>query len=137
MLEPLQTHLSECLADSESSVERDIAELLEMMPDDAAAYRLQRYHRKIDVARKLMRCYDSQIGRAMSEQTVSSEAYLGLALVFMACAKRESALDERSRANVLRWTNTAFHCIDLSRVAPRPMDIEATLQELLRKGCSA
>lgn len=137
MSESLHTHLRKCLVDSDSAVERDIAELLEVTHDDAAAYRLQRYHRKIDVTRKLMRCYDSQIGRAMSEQTVSSEAYLGLALVFMACAKRERALDEHSRANVLRWTNTAFHCIDLSHVTLRPMDIDATLQELLRKGCSA
>ena len=137
MLEQLLTHLRKCLSDSDSEVERDIAELLEVIPDDAAARRLQRYHRKIDGARKLMRCYDSQIERAMSEQTVSSEAYLGLALIFMACAQRESALDERSRANVLRWTNSAFHCIDLSRVAPRPAKVDAALQELLRKGCAA
>ena len=136
MFDPLRAHLLEYLADSDSAVERDIAKLLNVLPDDAAAQRLQRYHRKIDVARKLMRCYDSQIGRAMSEQTVSSEAYLGLALVFMACAKRESAVDERSRANVLRWTNSAFHCIDLSCVAPRPTDIGTALLVLLRKGCS-
>ena len=137
MFESLHTHLRKRLSDSDSAVERDIAELLEVTPDDAAAQRLQRYHRKIDVARKLMRRYDSQIERAMSEQTVSSEAYLGLALIFMACAQRESALDERSRANVLRWTNSAFHCIDLSRVASRPAKVDAALQELLRKGCAA
>ena len=136
MIKSLQARLHKCLAGSDSAVERDIAELLEVTPDNAAAYRLQRYHRKIDVARKLMRSYDSEIGCAISEQTVSSEAYLGLALVFMACAKRESALDERSRANVLRWTNSAFHCIDLSCVAPRQTDIDTALVVLLRKGCS-
>ena len=136
MIEPLHEHLREHLAVSDSEVERDIAKLLEVLPDDGAAQRMRRYHRKIDVARKLMRCYDSQMGWAMSEQTVSSAAYLGLALVFMACAKRESALDERSRANMLLWTNSAFHCIDLSCVAPRPADIDTALLELLRKGCS-
>jgi hypothetical protein len=137
MFESLHTHLRKRLSDSDSAVERDIAELLEITPDDAAAQRLQRYHRKIDVARKLMRSYDSQIQRAMSEKTVSSEAYLGLALIFIACAQRENALDELSRANVLRWANSAFHCIDLSRVAPRPAKVDAALQELLRKGCAA
>ena len=137
MFESLHTNLRKCLADTDSAVERDIAELLEVTPDDAAAYRLQRYHRKIDVARKLMRCYDSQIERAMSELTVSNEAYLGLALIFIACAQRESATDERSRANVLRWANSALHCIDLSRIAPRLAKVDAALQELLHKGCSA
>lgn len=140
MFHPKLIALQERLAASPSPVERDIAALLSHLPVSARdddAFRLQRYHRKIDVAHKLMAAYDDRIERAMSAATVSSDGYMGLAFLFVGAAHQESGVDDASRANILRWANSAFNCLDHveardAGVATQGLDAE--LRALVRKG---
>lgn len=134
--------LQERLAASPSPVERDIALWLSRLPQacDEGAFRLHRYHRKIDVAHKLMQAYDERIDKATSSSTVSGEGYLGMALVFIQAARQESCITELSRANTLRWVNSAFNCLDhvTTQGAAAAMGAtDAELQTLLRRASAS
>jgi hypothetical protein len=133
--------LRERLVVSACPVERDIAELLHSASrlDELSIFRMRRYQRKIDVARRIMTTYDDQIDKAITTQTISSDGYLGLALVFSEAARREPGNDEISRANLLGWVNSAFNCMDrMGRVEHNVIlaDLEVELHVLLRKGSS-
>lgn len=139
MLQLLKIALRERLAASAYPVERDIADLLDgaSVLCEGGAFRIQRYHRKIDVARRVMAAYDDRIDKATTAQTVSRDGYLGLTLVFIEAARREPGCDETSRARLLRWVNSAFNCMDRIEQADRngPLgEIDLELQALLRKG---
>ncbi len=133
--------LSERLLTSPHPVERDIGRLLTHSPvtgDCDGLFRLQRYHRKIDVAHKLMTAYDVDIDKATSQSTVSRHGYLGLALVFMEAARNEHGAVEASRANTLRWANSALNCLDHVDAKDPGISmsvLDAELQALVRKGC--
>lgn len=137
------TFLQERLASSSSPVERDIAAWLSRSPlegDEGDSFRFKRYQRKIDVAHRLMTAYDDRIEKAASASAVSSECYLGLALVFIHAAGHEAGANETSRANILRWTNSAVNCLD--HVSPQdavlvPTDMDAELQCLFHKGSAS
>jgi hypothetical protein len=136
MSQPQSISLQERLAASLSPVERDVAALLSCFPlagDADGVFRLQRYHRKIDVAHKLMAAYDERIDKATATSTVSSDCYLGLAMVFIQAAHHESGPNEATRANALRWVNSAFNCLDHVNTKDA-RDMDAELQALLRKG---
>ena len=139
-LYPKLTALQECLATSSSPVERDIAAWLSRSPlegDEPDEFRFKRYHRKIDVAHRLMKAYDDQIEKATSNLHVSSEGYQGLAWVFIQAARQESGSSETSRANVLRWANSAVNCLDFMRnhcAVIAAVDMDAELQGLFHKG---
>lgn len=142
MFQKLQTALRERLLVSSHPVERDIADLLSglSVPHENTSFRLQRYQRKIDVAHRVMAAYDERIDKAMSTQTISSEGYLGLALVFMQAALREPGCDEASRANTLRWVNSAFNCLDHTKLVSDMFalgDVNVELQALVRKGIAS
>jgi hypothetical protein len=142
MFHLLRTTLRDRLAASPRPVERDIAGLLEGASEigQAEAFRLQRYHRKVDVAHKLMAAYDERIDKATSAETVSGDGYLGLAIAFIEAARRLSGSDEGSRADILRWVNSAFNCLDLAKpldpVVPLG-DVESELLDLVRTGSLA
>lgn len=138
MLEPLCETFRMRLEASPHPVERDIAGLLSgtRFLESAASFRLQRYHRKIDVARRVMAAYDDAVDKPTSTDTLTSEGYMGLALVFVEAARREIGVSARSRADTLRWANSAFNCMDLvgSTVAAGTLTkVEAELQAILLK----
>ena len=140
LFRPQLTSLQERLASSSSPVERDIAAWLSRSPldgDEGDAFRFNRYQRKIDVAHRLMTAYDDRIDKATSASAVSTECYLGLARVFIHAASHEPGTNETSRANILRWANSAVNCLD--HVNPQDAvlvatDMDAELQGLFRKG---
>jgi hypothetical protein len=100
------------LAASGQPVERDLAGLLAHGVRDASdAFRLQRYHRKIDVAHRLMASYDDALAAATSAHTVSGAGYLALALVLARSAHSEPVHTMAGRANRLRWVNSAFNAL--------------------------
>lgn len=143
LLHTLLNVLQERLASSSSPVERDIAAWLSHSPldgDEGDAFRFKRYQRKIDVAHKLMTAYDDRIDKATSASAVSSECYLGLARVFIHAARHETGANETSRANILRWANSAVNCLD--HVSPQDAvlvatDMDAELQGLFHKGSAS
>ena len=142
MLEPLCEIFRMRLETSPHPVERDIAGLLSgaRFLESATSFRLQRYHRKIDVARKVMAAYDDAIDKPTSTDTLASDGYMGLALVFVEAARREPGVSARSRADTLRWANSAFNCLDLvgsNVVAGTLTKVEVALQALLLKGSPA
>ena len=142
MFPPRLIELQQHLAASPSPVERDIAVWLSHLPQagDEGTFRLQRYHRKVDVAHKLMHSYDERIDKATSSSTVSAEGYLGMARVFIEAARQESCLTELSRANTLRWVNSAFNCLDhvTAQGAVTAMGAtDAELQALLRRASAS
>jgi len=139
MFEQLRNTVYERLVTSEHPVERDIASLLSRLPawDQADTFRVQRYHRKIDVAHKVMAAYDAQIDKAVTGLAISSDGYLGLALLFLKAAQYEQCGDENSRSKLLRWVNSACNCLD--QIAPAggvgiPDCVEAELSTLLCQG---
>jgi hypothetical protein len=133
MTPELLSSLSDSLAASASPVERDIAALLRGdAASEAGAWRLQRYHRKIDVAHRLLSAYDERLQAAVSTTCVSPAAYLGLGMVFLDAARRSSgSTDERLRADVLRWVNSGFNCLDHADPGADAAGVEAELQRLL------
>lgn len=136
MFEQLRNTLCERLVTSEHPVERDIARLFDRLPalDRSDTFRVQRYHRKIDVAHKVMAAYDEQIDKATTGQTISSDGYLCLALLFLKAAQYEQCDDASSRSKLLRWVNSACNCLDQIAPAGIPACIEVELGTLLCKG---
>jgi hypothetical protein len=117
------------LARSESVVERELADWLQLEVMSAeAAWRLRRFQRKIDVAHKVFAAYDERIEKATDARLITSDGYLGLALVCLAQARAEACLDEASRARLFTWVNSAFNALD--HIADSP---EMLLQELERQ----
>ena len=139
-LQTLCSTLHDILSESASPVERDIAFMLSRVDyDQAAAFRLKRYQRKIDVARRVMTAYDDSIDKATGTDMLSNDGYLGLALVFVRAAWHDAGPDETSRARLLRWTNSASNCLDHANPA-RAQEIsrafDTALQSLLHKGAA-
>lgn len=132
-----QHELMDALEQSASPVERDIAAMLRAVGifHDAMAARLGRYHRKVDVAKRLFQAYDGALVKAASIDEVSEFAYLALAAVFADAATRESAATELSRASMLRWCNSAYHCLDHAEidVMTSRADLLARLSVQLRR----
>jgi len=127
----LQGQLSHQLRQSASAVEHDIAGLLAEggLPDGAS--RQLRYQRKIDITHRIAAAYDGVVGRPLTEQSISGDGYLALALVFMRSAGEAS----QPAAARLRWINSAFNCldqIDAQRRDDRVLDQYAALQALMR-----
>jgi hypothetical protein len=73
---------------------------------------LHRYQHKLRIDHKLVRRYAVKFGAALSEDVASPETYGSLAQAFALHAEREPDGDETSRARKLRYTNSAFNCID-------------------------
>jgi hypothetical protein len=139
-LQHLYPDLTRRLGASASPVERDVASLLDhgaRCNDPTVQYRLHRYHRKIDVTHRVMAAYDDMIVKATSAETLSAHGYLGLALVFVDAARRETFVDEASRARVLQWVNSAFNCLDCVRAVDDkhiPHGLDDELETLLQRG---
>lgn len=105
---------------------------LESAPLDSIALGLlHRYQRKLDIGRKLVQRYAEDLGVAQSEQEISREAYCALAQAFALLAEREACDDEASRARVLRYVNSAFHCVDrLGAPGPQLSVLQSRLDRL-------
>jgi len=106
-LDALGAQLQQTLQGHPAAMARDIALLIRGGCDPAAAaFRLQRYQRKVDVARQLMSAYDAGIQRATDPTPLPREGCLGMAWLFwrQAC--------QGARADRLRWLNSAFNCLD-------------------------
>ena len=110
------------LATSVQPSERDIAALLQgTWPAADASHRLLRYHRKIDVARRVMAAYDRGLDKATSDQEVCEQGYLGLALAFADAAASDDGADPTARARRLRWINSVFNSLDhVTDIGHRP-----------------
>jgi hypothetical protein len=139
-LQALRSSLRAALLDSTSPVERDIATLLAGPANDPrSAFRLGRYQRKIDVARRVMAAYDDEIGKPTRPDEISTEGYLGLALVFMHAAVEEDGVGEGSRAKLLRWVNSAANCVGhvgTGTTGETARAFDAALDSLLLKGAA-
>lgn len=130
--------LWERLRSTDNPVERDLAEMLAEPPSGGLrGHRLERYQRKVDVARSLKVAYDDEIRAPLSDEEISCDAYLALGLVFAKIASCEPCDSELSRARVLRWVNSAFNCLDHLPADRRASDgavLEGRLLPLLRRG---
>ncbi|MCR5885725.1 hypothetical protein LRS03_23845 [Rhizobacter sp. J219] len=129
--------LSRSLRPSASEVERDVAGMLvDPSAIGDAAFRRERYQRKIDVARSVKTTYEPGIGKAASTEEVSPDAYLGLALVFAEAARRAHAgFHGSARGCALRWANSAFNCLDHVRGQPETRALIPRLDEALLALC--
>lgn len=106
-LDALGAQLQQALQDHPAPVARDIALLIRGGDDPAAAaFRLQRYQRKVDVARQVMSAYDAGIQRATDPTPLPRHGCLGLGWLFWRQAR------QGARADRLRWLNSAFNCLD-------------------------
>lgn len=137
VVQDIQQELRGHLGASSSPVERDIAMLLKLdgKPDEAEGFRIRRYHRKMDVARKVMAAYDEQIQMPIGEQVLSAQGYLGLALVFAKASCFEDRRDEASKARALGWLNSAFNSLDCVKAPGFAESVRIELHSMLREAC--
>ena len=116
-----EQQVREGLTQSGSVVERELAGWLGAQAVTVVEWRLHRYQRKIDVARKVFAAYDERIEKAIDTTPITPGGYLALALVFLAAARREDGVDEASRARLLAWLNSACNALDHAGHPPQPL----------------